>query len=224
MCLNLLGLCDAIHIGHLLVSQHKSVAHIAAGLCHVSVVHVHSNEPIRCLVTLFAKLALHDGSQGNQVKHDIVNKQNYGFAATIIVLFLFRVDTATKRRTVIVLLIFLLLQIRLVLVRLSRIWLLIVFRAKWRYHHCILAILLTCLLLFDVLHPLATILVLVLFFIFLHVRTVAAVSLEKHYISLVHNVLVRLSLTVKHRLEAYLWAGRTQLVFLVTVRACFCLV
>ena len=74
MCLDLLGLCDAIHIGHLLVSQHKSVAHITASLCHVSVVHVHGNEPIRCLVTLFVKLALHDGSQGNQVKHDVVNE------------------------------------------------------------------------------------------------------------------------------------------------------
>ena len=58
MFLDLLSFSDSIHLRHLYVSENDSVAYVTAGLCHVSKIHIHSDEAIRRLVALASELVL----------------------------------------------------------------------------------------------------------------------------------------------------------------------
>ena len=79
--LDLFCLSQAVHLRHLYVREYDLIAHVTASLRHISVVHVHSNEAIYCLIAFFEELCLNHCSQRHQIKRLVVDKEHFGLRA-----------------------------------------------------------------------------------------------------------------------------------------------
>ena len=73
---DVLCLSNPVHFWHVYVCEDTTIAHVAALLCHVFLVHLDSYEAIDGLITPPGKLILDDCFERQQVEHYVVDKKH----------------------------------------------------------------------------------------------------------------------------------------------------